>query len=131
MHRRVLIVDDDKEIREIVTFALTCNGFEVIALSSGQQLQLQLHEMAALPDLIILDVMMPGEDGYHICSMLRSSPYTGHIPVMIMTAHAEHIYEQISVDLGAAMHMTKPFHPLKLVEQVKQLLHEEGIEERK
>lgn len=134
MLRRVLIVDDDKEIREIVTFALTCNGFEAIALSNGQQLHHQLDEMvaqAALPDLIILDVMMPGEDGYRICNMLRSSPRTGHIPIMIMTAHSEDIYKLISVDLGAAMHMTKPFHPLKLVEQVKQLLQVEGVEERK
>ena len=131
MLKRVLIVDDDKEIREIVTFALTCNGFEVMALASGQHLQRQLSEMTALPDLIILDVMMLGEDGYHLCSLLRSSPRTSHIPIMIMTAHAEHIYEQISVDLGAAMHMTKPFHPLKLVEQVKQLLQEGSVEGRK
>jgi DNA-binding response OmpR family regulator len=120
MTKRVCVVDDDKEIREIVTFALTHNGFEVSAVSNGQQLQHLLT--AQLPDLIILDVMMPGENGYEIFSSLRSNPQTQHIPVMIMTAHNEHIYQRISVDLGADAHITKPFHPLDLVERVKALL---------
>ena len=66
--------------------------------------------------------MMPGKDGYQIFNTLRSGPQTQHIPVIIMTAHAEDIYERISVDLGVAEHMTKPFHPLELVETVKVLL---------
>jgi CheY-like chemotaxis protein len=66
--------------------------------------------------------MMPGEDGYQICNTLRSNPQTRHIPVIIMTAHAEDIYERISVDLGAAVHMIKPFHPFNLLEKVKVLL---------
>jgi DNA-binding response OmpR family regulator len=66
--------------------------------------------------------MMPGEDGYQIFSALRSNIQTQHIPVVIMTANAEDIYERISVDLGAAEHMTKPFHPFELVERVKALL---------
>ena len=65
---------------------------------------------------------MPGEDGYQIFNTLRSDPQTRHIPVVIMTAHAEDIYERISVDLGAAKHMIKPFHPFELVEKVKVLL---------
>jgi len=120
MAKRIIIVDDDKEIREIVTFVLNRHGFEVDTATNGQQLQ---HLLASrLPDLIILDVMMPGEDGYRICSSLHSNPQTRHIPVMIITAHAEDIYERISVDLGAAQHMTKPFHPLELAERVLALL---------
>ena len=120
MSKRIIVVDDDKEVREIITFVLSHNGFEVITASSGQQLQYLL--VSQLPDLIILDVMMPGEDGYRICSSLRSDPQTRHIPVMIITAHVEDIYKRISVDLGAAQHMTKPFHPLELAERVKILL---------
>lgn len=120
MTKRIFVVDDDKEIREIVTFVLSHNGFEVVVAHNGQQLQSLLF--AQLPDLIILDVMMPGEDGYHIFSALRDNPQTKHIPVIIMTAHSEHIYEQISVDLGAAEHITKPFHPIELAERVKALL---------
>lgn len=120
MAKRIIVVDDDKEIREIITFTLNHYGFEVVNASNGQQLHHQLKRQ--LPDLIILDVMMPGEDGYQICSGLRSNPETQHIPVMIITAHVEDIYARISVDLGAAQHMTKPFHPLELAERVKKLL---------
>jgi CheY-like chemotaxis protein len=120
MSTRVIVVDDDKEIREIITFVLTRNGFEVTSAINGQQLHAMLVQF--IPDLIILDVMMPGEDGYQICNTLRSNPQTRHIPVIIMTAHAEDIYERISVDLGAAVHMTKPFHPFNLLEKVKVLL---------
>jgi CheY-like chemotaxis protein len=120
MSKRVIVVDDDKEIREIITFVLARNGFEVTSASNGQQLHAMLVQF--IPDLIILDVMMPGEDGYQICNSLQNNPQTRHIPVIIMTAHAEDIYERISVDLGAAVHMTKPFHPFNLLEQVKVLL---------
>ena len=120
MMKRVIVVDDDKEIREIVTFVLKRNGFEVAVASNGQQLQQLLAEK--LPDLIILDVMMPGQDGYQIFNTLRNEVQTQQIPVMIMTAHTENIYERISVDLGAAEHVTKPFHPLDLAEKVKTLL---------
>lgn len=120
MAKCILVADDDKEVREIVTFALTRNGFDVIAVNNGQQLQEVLARQ--VPDMLILDVMMPGEDGYHLCHEVRTSPRTRHIPIIIMTAHTEEIYERISFDLGVAEHMTKPFHPLVLVERVKALL---------
>jgi DNA-binding response OmpR family regulator len=120
MPKHIIVVDDDKEVREIVTFALNCNGFEVAAASNGQQLH---HLLASqVPDLIILDVMMPGQNGYQLFHFLRNNPDTQQIPIIIMTAHAENIYERISADLGAAKHVTKPFHPLDLVEKVRALL---------
>ena len=120
MPKQVIVVDDDKEIREIVTFVLDRNGFEVAVASNGQQLQDLLATQ--VPDLIILDVMMPGQNGYEIFSTLRTDLRTQQVPVIIMTAHAEDIYERISVDLGAADHITKPFHPLDLVEKIRTLL---------
>ncbi len=120
MTHRVVVVDDDKEIQEIVTFVLSRNGFDVKVASNGQQLQDVLA--TTTPDLIILDVMMPGIDGYQIFASLRDNAATRHIPVIIMTAHAENIYERISLDLGAAEHITKPFHPLDLVGKVQRLL---------
>src|ERR1700730_2617326 len=120
MPNRIMVVDDDKEVQEIVTFALRRNGFEVEVASNGQQLQDMLA--AHTPDLIILDVMMPGLDGYQIFGNLRKNAKTQHVPVIIMTAHAEDIYQRISIDLGAAVHITKPFHPLELVGRVQGLL---------
>lgn len=120
MPNRVVVVDDDKEVQEIITFALSRHGFEVVVASNGQQLQDVLA--TTMPDLIILDVMMPGLDGYQIFGSLRKNAATQHVPVIIMTAHAENIYERISLDLGAAVHITKPFHPLDLVGRVQRLL---------
>ena len=120
MPKRVVVVDDDQEIQEIVTFVLRRNGFEVAVASNGRQLQDVLA--TTTPDLIILDVMMPGLDGYQIFASLRENAATRHVPVIIMTAHAEDIYERISMDLGAAVHITKPFHPLELVGKVQELL---------
>lgn len=120
--KHVIVVDDDRAVREIVTFTLERQGFAVHAASSGQQLKQQLA--ACAPDLIILDVMMPGEDGYHIITTLRHDPETQHIPVIMMTAHDEDIYGRLSADLGAAEHITKPFHPLALIECVHTLLRD-------
>ncbi len=121
--KRVIVVDDDKEVQEIVTFVLNSNHIEVISASNGRQLQqLLASEQLPLPDLFILDVMMPGEDGYQICRNLRSDARTKDIPVMIITGHAESIYQRISIDLGAVQHMTKPFHPLDLLECVQTIL---------
>ncbi|HZU70123.1 MAG TPA: response regulator [Ktedonobacteraceae bacterium] len=120
MPKQIIVVDDDKEVREIITFALTRTGFEVHAASNDRQLEDLLA--VQMPDLIILDVMMPGMDGYSLFEHLRSRLETRHVPVIIMTAHAEDIYQRISLDLGAAQHITKPFHPLEVVEKVKKLL---------
>lgn len=120
MPKRIIVVDDDREIQEIISFALNRNGFEVDVAEDGGQLQKLL--VTCQPDLIILDVMMPGQNGYQIFSALQQNPATQVVPVIIMTAHAEDIYERISVDLGVAEHVTKPFHPLDLVEKIKTLL---------
>jgi DNA-binding response OmpR family regulator len=124
MSKRIIVVDDDREIQEIIAFVLARHGFDVEVISNGRQ----LHRLLTLqlPDLIILDVMMPGEDGYHICRNLREDPMTKHIPVMMITAHAEDIYERISSDLGAVQHMTKPFHPLELAQTVRDILEVES-----
>ncbi len=120
MVKRILIVDDDEGMREIVTFVLVRYGFIVEAVANAKQLYQRIA--LQLPDLIILDVMMPGEDGYQICRNLRKNSATRQIPVMIITALAEDIYKRISDDLGVAQHMTKPFHPLVLVECIQTIL---------
>ncbi len=126
MNKCILVVDDDKEVREILSFVLKHNNFEVILASDGAQIQQVL--LQRVPDLILLDVMMPGEDGFHLCRYLRQHPLTQNVPIMIMTAHAEDIYQRISKDVGASEHITKPFHPLDLTEKVKALLNVKKIE---
>lgn len=126
MSHRIMIVDDDREIREILTFALTRHGFDVVVAENGQQFRQELPNFK--PEVILLDVMMPGLDGYKLFTQLRQEESTRDIPVIIMTAHDEDIYERISIDLGASLHVTKPFHPLDLVEKVRTLLqHTSGL----
>lgn len=120
MTQHILVVDDDKEVREIVLFVLSHHGFSVATANNGQHMREALAQR--LPDVLILDVMMPGEDGYSLCSSLRSDLRTRHIPIIMMTAHDEDIYERISRDLGVSEHLTKPFHPLELVEHVQAIL---------
>jgi len=121
MRRKILVVDDDNEVREIASFVLTLHGFDVSTAANGAQLQEKLA-IERLPDLIILDITMPGENGYRLCQVLRHSKRTKHIPIMIITAHAESIYARISKDLGAVQHVSKPFHPLELVKRVQCIL---------
>src|SRR2546430_4136551 len=88
MSKRIVVVDDDKEVQEIITFALTRNGFDVSVASHGQHLQQLLA--AQTPDLIILDVMMPGVDGYQIFGSLRTNPSTRHIRSEEHTSELSH-----------------------------------------
>lgn len=126
MPKQIIVVDDNKEVREIVTFVLQRYGYRVTCAANGKQLQQVLDLCTGEPPaLLILDVMMPGEDGYHIFHQLRTDENTRQIPVMIITAHAEEIYQRISRDLGAVLHMTKPFHPLALAERVKEIVEQE------
>ncbi len=120
MSKRILVIDDDEQIREIISFALSHNGYKVTLADNGQRLPELLEQ--STPDLIILDVMMPGQNGYSLFGQLRQNPSTRTTPIIIMTAHDEDIYERISKDLGASEHITKPFHPLLLVERVQELL---------
>jgi DNA-binding response OmpR family regulator len=122
MKKQILIVDDEESVREIVAFVLERHGFLVGKVDGGKQLYQRLA--LQLPDLIILDVMMPGEDGYKICRALRGDPMTRHIPVIMLTARLEDIYKRISEDLGVAKHITKPFHSMILVESVRAILGE-------
>ncbi len=126
MIKCILVADDDKDVREILSFVLGRIGFEVLVVSNGGHLQRIVRQR--VPDLIILDVMMPGEDGYNLCRYLRHEPLTQHVPIMIMTAHTEEIYQRLSVDVGATHHITKPFHPLALAEKVKALLEDEDVQ---
>ncbi len=123
MGKCILVIDDDKEVREIISFILRHNGFEVVVAANGLHIG---HLLAQhVPDLILLDVMMPGEDGFRLCQYLRQDARTRHTPIMIMTAHTEDIYQRISRDVGASEHITKPFHPLVLAEKVRTLLGDE------
>ena len=121
MLKRVIVVDDDKEIQEIVTFVLTRNGFDVAVASNGRQLQDLLAGQK--PDLIVLDVMMPGQDGYDLIREVRKLPPErgGNIPAAALTAYARAEDRRRTLDAGFSLHLSKPVDPSELVAIVASL----------
>jgi two-component system OmpR family response regulator len=113
----VAIVDDHKDIRELVSRYLAQHGFRVSAAENGTALHRLLERSA--PDLVVLDIMMPGQDGLSICQQLRA---TTDLPIILLTALAEDTDRIIGLEMGADDYLTKPFNPRELLARVKAVL---------
>ncbi len=113
----IAVVDDHKDIRELVGRYLCEHGFRVSAADSGAALRRLLQRSA--PDLIVLDIMMPGEDGLSVCRHLRA---TTEVPVILLTAVAEDTDRIIGLEMGADDYVTKPFNPRELLARIKAVL---------
>lgn len=118
--RKILVCDDDANIRNIVEFSLESEGFTVVAAADGEQaLRVVMSEH---PDLAILDVMMPGNDGLTICREMKQNPATKHIPVLLLTAKSGKGDREAGMAVGADDYITKPFSPQRLVDKVHSVL---------
>ncbi|MDD6212632.1 MAG: response regulator transcription factor [Clostridiales bacterium] len=116
----IYIVEDDQNIREIESFALKNSGYHVQGYETASDF---FHGIAAkIPDLIILDIMLPDEDGLSILKKLRKRPDTRRVPVMMITAKQEEIDKVKGFDLGADDYMAKPFGVMEMIARVKALL---------
>ena len=121
MGRRILIIDDEDDIREVAALTLeSVGGWEVVAASSGAQGVARAVEYK--PDAILLDVMMPGMDGPSTFRELRKNPATAKIPVLLLTAKVQSTDQKRFADLGVEAVLFKPFDPLKLPAQIASLL---------
>lgn len=117
---KVLIVDDEKNIVEAIKYNLEQAGFRTITAHDGRRaLELAQRE---LPDLITLDVMLPEQDGWEVCRLLRQDRRTQHIPVIMLTVKGEEADTVVGLELGADDYMTKPFSPKELVSRIKAIL---------
>ena len=114
---RVLLVEDDLEIAAMLVDMLTENGFEAVASSSAADMEIELRKQPF--DLIVLDAMLPGEDGFSICRRLRSSSVT---PIIMLTALSEDVDRIVGIELGADDYITKPFNSRELVARIRGLL---------
>ena len=124
----ILIVDDESSIRELVKFNLQKEGYSIIETDNG----LSAVTMAKTdkPDLIVLDLMLPGMDGLEVCRTLKGQQSTTAIPIVMLTAKDEEIDKIIGLELGADDYLTKPFSPRELVARVKAVLrrsHKESV----
>jgi len=116
----ILVIDDERDLIELVRYNLEKEGFDVIAATDGQSgLEVVTKHR---PDLVVLDLMMPGLDGLQVCQQLRSDPRAGRIPVIMLTAKATEADRVVGLEMGADDYIVKPFSPREVVARVKAVL---------
>lgn len=120
---RILIVDDDPVIVRLLQINFRLEGYEVDTASRGEEALQRVREH--LPDVVVLDVMMPGLDGWEVCRQLKENPKVSHIPVIFLSARAQDEDRQRGYALGVDEYVTKPFDPAHLVEIVRRSLEKQ------
>jgi len=117
---KIVIAEDEPDIRDLITFTLRFAGFEVVAGSNGEEgVELAQREK---PDLIIMDVRMPRMTGYEACRRIKSDPELQHIPFIFLSAKGQETEIQDGIEAGAEEYLLKPFAPDQLTERVRSVL---------
>jgi DNA-binding response OmpR family regulator len=124
--KKILIVDDERDIVKALTIRLQTNGYEVVTAFDGAQGVFIAHKEK--PDLVLLDIRMPSGNGFSVAHQLRKSSHTLHIPIIFLTGSPETNAEQRAQELGARFYIKKPYDPEELLDAVKRALREEGSE---
>lgn len=117
---KILVVDDEINITQILEFSIGAEGYEVITAQNGEEAIDKARREQ--PDLIILDIMMPIIDGYEACRILKANPLTKSIPVILLTAKGRDIDKRLGYEVGATDYIIKPFSPNKLIDRIHKLL---------
>lgn len=120
MSARILVVDDEPDLLELVRFNLTQAGFQVTTAASGREALEQLK--SATPDLVVLDLMLPDISGNDICRQIRSDPALADLPIVMLTARSEEVDRVVGFELGADDYVPKPFSPRELMLRVRAVL---------
>ena len=122
--KKILIVDDEEEIRNLIKDFLVKDNFEVYQASNGREALDKLSEKERMFDLVILDIMMPGMDGLEVIKTIRK---TSNIPVIFLTSKNEEIDKVLGLEIGADDYITKPFNPREMVARIKAVLRRSEI----
>ncbi|KJK03832.1 MULTISPECIES: response regulator [Pseudomonas] len=125
MSKSILLVDDDQDIRELLQTYLSRAGFSVQAVADGQRFRQALDGSDC--DLVILDVMLPDEDGFSLCRWVRQHPRLAQVPIIMLTASSDEADRVIGLELGADDYLGKPFSPRELQARIKALLRRAGF----
>jgi two-component system alkaline phosphatase synthesis response regulator PhoP len=124
MGKKILVIEDDPATLRLVDYSLKQEGYEIITASNGLEgIRKALRES---PDLVILDVMLPGMDGFEICYRLRSEPATSKLPILMFSAKAQEIDKNTGIKVGADDYLTKPSAPADIIIHVEKLLAKKG-----
>lgn len=118
--KRIIVIDDEADIRELATYNLKKEGFSVDTAPDGESALAKIRKH--LYDLIILDLMLPGIQGLELCKILRNDPKTSNIPIIMLTAKGEEVDKILGLEMGADDYITKPFSPRELIARVKAVL---------
>jgi two-component system, OmpR family, alkaline phosphatase synthesis response regulator PhoP len=124
---RILVVDDEEDLLELVNYNLTKEGYRVECVSSGEEALAAARQN--LPELIVLDLLLPSVDGLEICRLLKADSRTSHIPILMLTAKSEESDVVAGLELGADDYVTKPFSPRVLLARIRSLLRRAKIKE--
>ncbi|CAM2078873.1 MAG: response regulator transcription factor [Clostridium sp.] len=126
-NEKILVVDDEEHIAELISYNLTSNGYKVITANNGNDaVKLAVEEK---PNLILLDLMIPGKDGYDVCKDVRSNSEIRNTPIIMLTAKSEELDKILGLELGADDYITKPFSVRELLARVKAVLRRFSISE--
>jgi phosphate regulon transcriptional regulator PhoB len=125
---RILVVDDEKDLVELVKYNLEKEGFEVAVAYDGEG-AIATGERE-IPSLIVLDIMLPNIDGLEVCRRLKRNPVTAHIPIIMLTAKGEEADRVVGLELGADDYVVKPFSVRELIARVKTVLRRTGASEK-
>ncbi len=120
MPATVLVVDDEQDIVDLVRYHAEKAGFRCLQAADGLSALRLVRQHA--PDLVILDLMLPGVDGVEVCRQLRREPATAHLPIIMLTARAGEVDRVVGLELGADDYVVKPFSPRELVARIKAVL---------
>jgi two-component system alkaline phosphatase synthesis response regulator PhoP len=122
---RILVIDDEKDLIELVRYNLENDGFSVRDAMDGEAgLAMAVREH---PDVILIDLMLPGMDGLEVCRSLRSNERTAHIPLIMLTAKSAESDRVLGLELGADDYITKPFSPRELTARIKAVLRRTSL----
>ena len=122
MPKKIMVVDDEPYIARVIKFKLEQEGYTVISANDGITGLSKIKEEK--PDLVLLDVMMPGMSGYEVCQKIKGDAELAGIPVVILTAKGQERDREQGFSMGASDYITKPFSPNRLLELVKSIIGE-------
>ncbi len=122
MPKKILVVDDETQLVDMIKIRLEANNYLVLTAYDGQEALEKAYKEK--PDLIILDLMLPKMDGYKVCRMLKFNKKYKKIPIILFTARAQESDKKMGEEVGADAYITKPFEPEELIAKIKALLKE-------
>jgi len=121
----ILVVDDEDDIRELLKYNLEREGYTVTAVATGEDALRTAR--SKVPNLIVLDLMLPGVDGLDVCKILKNDPRTSHIPIMMVTAKGDEADIVTGLEVGADDYVTKPFSPRVLIARIRAVLRKKAM----